>query len=202
MNQPAQKTFIKLIDNFLKTIEKTGYAVIENAIDTALTQKLLEDSLKKQPNFTRAGIGRKNDRHLNEEIRKDTTLWLTGETQPQADFLSLMMELRLKINQHFYLGLFEYECHYAKYENGAFYKKHLDAFKGKSNRVFTTVFYLNTPPERGELLIYNEASSKILEKIKPKAGTLVLFESERFPHEVLPAKDERYSIAGWFKKSG
>ena len=201
MNQPAQKNFIKLIDKFLKTIEKTGYAVIENAIDTALTQQLLEDSLKKQPNFTRAGIGRKNDQHLNEKIRKDTTLWLTGETQPQADFLSLMMQLRLKINQHFYLGLFEYECHYAKYENGAFYKKHLDAFKGKSSRIFTTVFYLNTPPERGELLIYNEASSKILEKIKPKAGTLVLFESERFPHEVLPAKDERHSIAGWFKKS-
>jgi SM-20-related protein len=37
--------------------------------------------------------------------------------------------------------------------------------------------------------------------IKPTAGTLVLFESERFVHEVLPAADKRYSIAGWFRKN-
>jgi len=27
----------------------------------------------------------------------------------------------------------------------------------------------------------------------------VVFESERFPHEVLAAESERYSIAGWFR---
>ncbi|GAA75971.1 SM-20-related protein [Pseudoalteromonas sp. BSi20480] len=37
--------------------------------------------------------------------------------------------------------------------------------------------------------------------ISPEAGTLVLFESERFVHEVLPAVDNRYSIAGWFRKN-
>jgi len=30
---------------------------------------------------------------------------------------------------------------------------------------------------------------------------LVMFESERFMHEVLPANDVRYSIAGWFRKN-
>ncbi|MEM7151083.1 MAG: 2OG-Fe(II) oxygenase, partial [Pseudomonadota bacterium] len=32
-------------------------------------------------------------------------------------------------------------------------------------------------------------------------SALVLFESERFVHEVLPAFDNRYSIAGWFRKN-
>jgi len=27
----------------------------------------------------------------------------------------------------------------------------------------------------------------------------VIFLSERFPHEVLPAKKKRHSIAGWFR---
>jgi SM-20-related protein len=28
----------------------------------------------------------------------------------------------------------------------------------------------------------------------------VTFESERFPHQVLPAEFDRFSIAGWFRK--
>lgn len=30
----------------------------------------------------------------------------------------------------------------------------------------------------------------------------MLFLSEEFPHEVLPASRERYSIAGWFRVNG
>jgi SM-20-related protein len=33
----------------------------------------------------------------------------------------------------------------------------------------------------------------------PQLNTLVLFLSERFPHEVLPAKRVRYSLTGWFR---
>ena len=82
-----------------------------------------------------------------------------------------------------------------------FYKKHVDAFKGRSNRVFTSVLYLNTPNEGGELVIYKPKSKVVEVTISPEAGTLVLFESERFVHEVLPAVDNRYSIAGWFRKN-
>ncbi|MCP4060155.1 MAG: 2OG-Fe(II) oxygenase, partial [Pseudoalteromonas sp.] len=101
----------------------------------------------------------------------------------------------------FFMGLFDYECHYAKYTQGDFYKKHFDAFKGRSNRVFTTILYLNTPEKGGELVIYKPKSKQIEIIIKPTAGTLVMFESERFAHEVLPAINERYSIAGWFRKN-
>jgi SM-20-related protein len=39
----------------------------------------------------------------------------------------------------------------------------------------------------------------VIEKVVPQMGTLVVFLSERFPHEVLPAHADRYSIAGWFR---
>jgi SM-20-related protein len=36
-------------------------------------------------------------------------------------------------------------------------------------------------------------------KVTPLMGTLVLFLSEDFPHEVLPATRDRYAIAGWYR---
>ena len=35
--------------------------------------------------------------------------------------------------------------------------------------------------------------------ITPSFGTIVVFLSEEFPHEVLPAMRDRYAIAGWFR---
>ena len=35
----------------------------------------------------------------------------------------------------------------------------------------------------------------------PEGGTLVCFLSDRFHHEVLPARRERLSITGWFTRS-
>ena len=52
----------------------------------------------------------------------------------------------------------------------------------------------------GELALYDE-HDQLIDKFLPTAGSLVLFESERFPHQVLPAIDTRYSIAGWFRKN-
>lgn len=36
-------------------------------------------------------------------------------------------------------------------------------------------------------------------KIVPLHETFVVFLSQEFPHEVLPANRDRYSIAGWFQ---
>ncbi|MCV5901978.1 2OG-Fe(II) oxygenase, partial [Escherichia coli] len=63
--------------------------------------------------------------------------------QPIENYLSRMEEIRQEVNRHFFLGLFEYEAHFAKYEKGDFYQKHLDCFKGNENRRLTTVFYMN-----------------------------------------------------------
>lgn len=207
----------KKAEQMLDNIDQQGYAVLDNAIPQALIAQLLADSMTRQAEFSSAGIGRQQDLHRNDAIRKDQTLWLdqsnasnniSGNTSSstsnntsnaQQNFLALMTEIQLMINRHFYMGLFDYECHYARYGRGDFYKKHLDAFKGRSNRVLSTVCYLNTPQEGGELLLYAEDGTQILTKVAATAGTLVVFESERFPHEVLPAKAERYSIAGWFR---
>jgi SM-20-related protein len=73
---------------------------------------------------------------------------LDGNNATQQAFLAWMETVRLGLNQRLFLGLFDYECHYASYAPGAFYKKHFDTFKNQinpaqPNRVLSTVLYLN-----------------------------------------------------------
>lgn len=195
MNQ--EPLFAQIIDD----VHQHGYAVIEQALPSSLTSQLLDTAQQQYDAFSPAGIGRRQEFQHNEQIRKDKTLWFSGHSQAEQDYIALMEALRLHINRHFFLGLFDYECHFAHYQPGDFYKKHYDAFKGRSNRVFTTVCYLNTPDEGGELVIYQPRSKLVARRVAPRCGTLVVFESELFMHEVLPAKQSRFSIAGWFRKN-
>jgi len=107
------------------------------------------------------------------------------------------------LNRQLFLGLFDYECHFAHYPPGAFYKRHLDAFKGGGNRTVTVVLYLNQAWDEawgGELLIYqDEQAEQPFQRVGAHYGRAVIFLSDRFPHEVVAASRDRYSIAGWFR---
>ncbi|EGR0246760.1 2OG-Fe(II) oxygenase [Vibrio parahaemolyticus] len=156
-------------------------------------------------NWKKARIGRNDDVTRMESIRSDKIQWLKPAMgQPIANYLSKMEEIRQEVNRHFFLGLFEYEAHFAKYEKGDFYQKHLDCFKGNENRRLTTVFYMNeswSEEDAGELVVY-DLNDKEIATIPPHGGRLLVFLSEQFPHEVLPTNAERFSIAGWFRING
>ena len=88
------------------------------------------------------------------------------------------------------------------YAPGAFYERHVDAFKGQSNRILSTVTYLNPSWQSewgGEFVLYQPESNTQLARERPEQGKLVIFMSEGMPHEVLVAAQDRYSIAGWFR---
>lgn len=150
-----------------------------------------------------AGIGRGRDHHQRTDIRGDAIQWLNRESQAQRLYLDAMAELQLALNRTLFLGLFEYEAHFSYYPTGAFYKRHLDSFRGRTNRVISTVSYLNPdwPVDGGgEMAIFSEDSPpRELIRIRPEAGTFVCFLSEQVPHEVLPTRHPRASIAGWFR---
>ncbi|EGQ7687387.1 2OG-Fe(II) oxygenase [Vibrio parahaemolyticus] len=156
-------------------------------------------------NWKKARIGRNDDVTRIESIRSDKIQWLKPAMgQPIANYLSKMEEIRQEVNRHFFLGLFEYEAHFAKYEKGDFYQKHLDCFKGNENRRLTTVFYMNeswSEEDAGELVVY-DLNDKEIATIPPRGGRLLVFLSEQFPHEVLPTNAQRFSIAGWFRVNG
>ena len=192
MNQLLSKIVDGLVDD--------GYIIIDNALDTQLISNLFQLS-KNDNNYTKAGISSSENFHLDASKRSDKTMWIDEDRSFQSEYLSFCNELKEYLNRTLYLGLTYYESHFSIYEEGGFYEKHLDAFRGSKNRVVTTVLYLNEEwdeSDGGELVIYNEYDTEV-RRVIPKAGTLVVFLSDKFPHEVLPTKKKRHSIAGWFR---
>ena len=195
-----------VFDSIAGAIEQQGYIVMDGALPPVLQDELfvhvcgLSDG-----ELNSAGVGRQHDHRLNRFVRRDDTRWLEPGVAPDANFLAWMEQLRLGINRRLFLGLFDYEAHYARYAPGAFYKKHIDAFDiGQRNRVLSTVLYLNPAwcaENGGEMVIYGESDGEVIEVVQPLYGRLAVFLSERFPHEVLPTATTRYSIAGWFRVS-
>jgi SM-20-related protein len=151
-----------------------------------------------------AGVGRGAAQEVREAIRGDHILWLDpGESDVCDQYLDAMDELRLAINQGLFIGLEDYECHFALYPPGAFYRRHLDRFRDDDRRAVSAVFYLNEnwqPGDGGELRMF--LADEVVRDVQPTAGTLVVFLSGDIPHEVLAARRDRLSLTGWFRRRG
>lgn len=192
-----------IIDQIAEAIADQGYIVIEQAIPSELAEQLRLEAQHRASHFKPAGVGRGSAHQRIEKVRSDDIQWIeSGASEAQNAWLALMDNLQQGLNRRLFMGLFFYESHFAHYRPGAFYEKHLDAFRGQSNRVLSTVTYLNAdwePGWGGQLNIYGRDGETLLNTVSPKLGTLVIFLSEDFPHEVAAATHERFSIAGWFR---
>lgn len=200
-----------LFQSISNDICNNGYSIQSHALPKHLSSRLLQQFTELPKNsFERAGIGRGKDHIINDSIRTDEVCWITNNNEASNAWITWTTSLQVFLNKHLFLGLSSFESHFAHYAKGDFYKKHKDAFKGEGNRVLSVVVYLNknwSSNDGGELIIYDQSvpitSHVDLHKIKvlPCMSTVVIFLSEEFPHEVLPAKCDRYSIAGWFRSN-
>ena len=198
-------------DSVITHIAEQGFCIVENFLDSVTVSSLAAEAidLKTKSELKPAGIGREN-RALNAEIRGDSIYWLDAAqaTAAQQIYFTQMEQLRLSLNQSLYLGLFGLESHLAVYPAGAFYKRHLDCFANadqtKPQRKISCIVYLNQywqADEGGELRLYlntENAEQESYLDIAPLSGRAVIFLSDSFYHEVLPARRERMSLTGWF----
>ena len=184
-------------------IARIGYCILPKALPQDLCNVLMKSArTSTERQYRHAGIGRADQHQKNESIRSDEIDWIDDGSPAGEAWLDWCSQLQLALNQRLFLGLFSFESHFAHYAPGRFYGRHLDAFKGRTNRVLSLVTYLNEdwhPSDGGELVLYQDDEDDTGLRVVPEAGTVVLFLSDEFPHEVLPAKADRYSIAGWFR---
>lgn len=128
-----------------------------------------------------AGVGRGGTLEVREAIRGDHIRWLEpGESSACDRYLDAMDALRQAINQGLFIGLEDYECHFALYPPGAFYRRHLDRFRDDDRRAVSAVIYLNQdwqPGDGGELRMFLD--DQHVHDVAPTAGTLVVFLSVR-----------------------
>lgn len=189
-----------LFASIARGLRLDGFSVCPGALPETLQAALLDhlQGMSGQQ-FHRAGIGRQQHFGLEGSVRRDEICWINGESAAGLAWLAWTASLQRWLNRELLLGLFSFESHFAHYGPGDFYRRHVDAFKGEANRILSVVAYLNPawqPGDGGELLLYTTAGPIA---VAPRLGTLVVFLSEEFPHEVLPAAGDRYSIAGWFR---
>ena len=184
-------------------LQEKGFSINPCALPHTLSESLYYH-LQSMPqfNFEQAGIGRDQKHILNNFVRTDAICWINGESEAGIKWLEWNAKLQKYLNRRLFLGLFSFESHFAHYSPGDFYKRHYDAFRGEANRVLSVVVYLNhawQPNEGGELVLYVDDKDQEGIKVTPSFGSIAVFLSEEFPHEVLPAMRDRYSIAGWYR---
>lgn len=192
-------------DDALRCLEAHGWFVLPRWLDEVSVRALAIEARAAyaQGDFAPARVGARNAATLAPALRADSIRWLDeADAGPAARALLAAFEhLRVEVNRHLQLGLFDLEAHFALYPPGAGYGRHVDRFRDDDARVLSVVLYLNEAwqvDDGGALRM--ETSADTHSDVLPEGGTLVGFLSDRFPHEVLPARRERLSVAGWFKR--
>jgi SM-20-related protein len=197
MNEKLLSQFEKIADG----LANDGIALVDDFLskeevsDITHTDEFKNGMLR----FKKAGIGKLQEKQINESIRGDYIQWIDrANTEPQIHlYLERLSQLMTFLNQSLFLSLKDLEVHMTIYPTGSFYKRHLDQFKKDDHRKLSVICYLNEnwrEDEGGQLRVYLPSSIK---DFFPAAGRLVCFRSDQLEHEVLPATRERLSLTGW-----
>ncbi len=190
-----------LEDEQLDLLAQQDYILLEDFFtDDVLTQiEVFFETTRSSGGLEKAAIGTKDNEKIISEIRGDHIYWLDKARDrlqlPIFDQIELVMST---LNRSFFLSLSDYEFHLALYPAGTYYRKHLDQFKARNNRMISMIIYLNPDwrtGDGGELKIYPSHSDPVL--IAPTYNRCILFRSDALYHEVMLSHKMRRSITGW-----
>jgi SM-20-related protein len=199
-----------LFETIISDLMTQDYSIVDHFIDPK-TVALLRDSLLvhfEEDRFKKAAIGSKTNEVIAAAIRGDYILWIDERIQTHVEnlFFKRLNDLVAYLNRTCFLGILQTEFHYALYPPGTGYKRHLDSFQNDHKRKLSIAFYLNpedwTETDGGALALYIKgAGEEQTVLVPPVGGRMVIFESQKIPHEVLKANGDRLSITGWLKTS-
>ena len=177
-----------------------GASVIDSCIIADVSEWM--DRQLAEGSFNAAGVGKGNRFQTDDSIRRDNIFWIPewSDDKVISSLNGLVESIRSVLNRELFAGLDSFEGHLAFYPPGGFYRRHVDTFRDDDARKITFILYLNQCwklDDGGELRLYTAGESYV--DIEPTAGTVVLFKSRDFAHEVLDARSPRRSFTGWFK---
>ncbi|MGV3620086.1 MAG: 2OG-Fe(II) oxygenase [Archangium sp.] len=184
-----------LSDAEVAQLGRDGWFTRDQFLEPSLAKRLHDEA----PTITLRRAGVRREAQLDASIRSDELAWITREDAVGAfrdageQFASLMDAL----NQSAWLGLRDFDLQLARYQPGAKYVRHRDAFPGDDNRRLTAIVYLNPawePAHGGQLRMHLEPPIDV----EPRLNRLVVFRSELVEHEVLPAFSERWALTAWY----
>ena len=191
--------FDSLINSFLT--DRVGIDEHFLTIELAAQLKTNLCALDLSNQFVPAGVGNKEIYVTDSLVRGDRICWLDPENHfaYEQEFFKLMDRFVSYLNRTCYAGIKSYEFHYALYDPGSFYKRHLDQFRSDHSRSFSMIMYLNLDwieSDCGSLVIHQD---DVVQTIAPMSGKCVFFRSYQLEHEVLITHKAIMSVTGWLK---
>lgn len=184
------------LEQLMQKVDNNGWGMI--ALEPDLLEKLKARfaEIEIQGLLNPASITQKSTQAT---IRNDSTYWLENSHPTESLLFDELNQLMQSLKNYFRLSLSNFECHFALYPQGHFYKKHVDQTAENNKRFFSFVIYLNTEwtEKDGGRLIGYQAESPMFE-VLPLSGRMTVFRSD-IPHEVEIAYKPRRSLAGWFR---
>lgn len=212
----------------LETLREDGYVIIDDFLPTEAWMEALRGdvmNLREDKKFKIAKIGQDSTNALNEEIRVAETCFIGREKPELQDvpnanrerLYDVLEALRVDLEAAGQTSLDPNlsEFLYAYYPTGGFYRRHRDAIKGSASwlREYSILLYLNEESydpdiDGGRLRFHFDSGGDFLpageaplfQDVDAYGGTLVIFESNRFPHEVLDTVAERFAVVGWYNR--
>lgn len=187
--------------NKVDQLAENDFIIVDDFLPNSTYQMVIDyfNFQKQNDEFNKAGIGSLNEHQIVEGIRGDFVYWLSKNADEEMGvYFSLMEDFLQFLNRTCFLSLSGYEFHFAYYPVGSFYKKHLDQFKNRNNRLISVVLYLNDDWKQGdggELKIYQKEGGELL--VEPIGNRCAIFRSDIVEHEVLPTATGRKSLTGW-----
>lgn len=198
--------FTNDLDQLMQKVDLQGWGLLE--IKNPLLNELIirfrqiEKSEKFRPALVSDITLNQDRKKESQAIRNDFIHWLNFEDPSEQKIEFLLQQIRECLKNYFRISLTHFECHFAQYPAGHFYKTHSDQTAQDNKRFFSFVIYLNEnwkPEYGGQIVGYDSFAhkNKIFE-MYPHAGTMIVFKSD-IPHEVLSSTTTRRSLTGWFR---
>ena len=203
----------------LQSLRTTGYAVIEDFVQPAHVKLLKDDmaALQASGGFAVSGVGDAATNRVSDEVRRCEQAFLfprlkyggTGHADGRALLYDILDGVRgsLQEGTGAQLDPLLTEGIYACYPSGGYYRRHVDAVAGtpQALRKFSYLLYCNegwTEDDGGCLRLYTDGGGEEAPTgaapsyvdVEPKAGTLVVFRSDRVLHRVSPAYRWRLAL--------
>jgi SM-20-related protein len=206
----------------LQELQEQRYLIVPNFLSPIFAEAIRQDmqALRKSSQFRQAKIGQDATNALNTEIRVAETCFIGPDKldfnrqHPNAarkELYSVLDTVRQSLMDATQVPLDASlsELLYAYYPNGGYYRTHVDAMPGSASflRQYSLLLYVNdetwdVAKDGGSLRLYlnQEEENHSTLDVSPTGGTLVLFQSDAIPHEVLDTTRERCVVVGWYNR--
>jgi SM-20-related protein len=181
-----------------------GFWIQDSLFDSQVLQELNSTFNDHLNDFKPASIGHKSSKTVNESLRSDSICWVDESNTQLQSYCLMIQAVTNRLKSELYLPIRRTETQIALYKEGQFYSRHKDRHFNSSQRLVTSVFYLNDnwkAGDGGELIIYpsNTNLNITQQVVEPISNRLVVFLSE-LEHEVLETYQTRKSFTTWFRE--